>query len=69
MNVKYNKNGTVSILQMPEDLYEAIRTILISMENKFDYEEAHEEWWCDGDVVCVLEKKEKEALDKADWTL
>lgn len=68
MKTKFNKDITVSIYGMPYELYEAIRTILNG--NEFSLEEQEDGTYaCNGDVLYVLDKVEKEALDKANWTI
>lgn len=67
MITKFNKDMTVSIDGMPYELYEAIRTILYGNENSLE-EQEDGTYSCNGDVLYVLDRVEKEALDKVDWT-
>ena len=67
MNVKSNKNGTVSILQMPKAMYSAIQNIIMSSEQTFEWQEEEQEWWSNSDFLCVLSPEEKEAMDKKNW--
>ena len=69
MKVKFNKNGTVSIQQMPKSLYYAIDSILASSKRTFEWNEEEGEWWSNSDFLCSLSKEEKELLDKAGWRL
>ena len=69
MKSKYNKNGTVSILQMPKQLYYAIQSIMASSRNAFEWNGEEGEWWSNTDFLCSLSPEEKEALDKAGWHL
>lgn len=67
MQVKSNKNGTVSILQMPEAMYSAIQNIIMSSERTFEWQEEEQEWWSNSDFLCTLSPEEKEAMDKKNW--
>lgn len=67
MKIRFNKNETVSIQQMPKEMYYAIRKILSSAENAFYWNEDADEWWSNGDFLCSLLDKEKELLDKSNW--
>ena len=67
MQVKFNKNGTVSILQMPKAMYSAIQNIIMSSERTFEWQEEEQEWWSNSDFLCTLSPKEKEAMDKKNW--
>ena len=42
MNVKYNKDGTVSISRMPKNVYDAIRSVLSSAERTFEWDDEEE---------------------------
>lgn len=67
MQVKFNKNGTVSILQMPKAMYSAIQNIIMSSERTFEWQEELQEWWSNSDFLCTLSPEEKEAMDKKNW--
>lgn len=55
----FNKNGTVSILGLTKDEYNALRSVMYSSKRCFDEpDEDHND-----DFVCLLSKEEKEALD------
>ena len=69
MRTKFNKNGTVSISQMPKPLYWAVLSIIASSERTFEWNENEQEWWSNSDFLCSLSNEEKEALDKNRWTL
>lgn len=69
MKTKYNKNGTVSLLQIPKTLYYAIESILASSRNAFEWNEEEGEWWSNTDFICWLSPEEKEELDKKGWRL
>ena len=69
MNVKYNKDGTVSISRMPKNVYYAIRSVLSSAERTFEWDEQEQEWSSNSDFLCSLSVKEKEALDKMRWSV
>lgn len=67
MQVKSNKNSTVSILQMPKAMYSAIQNIIMSSERTFEWQEEQQEWWSNSDFLCTLSTEEKEAMDKKNW--
>lgn len=67
MNVKYNKDGTVSISRMSKNVYYAIQSVLSSAERTFEWDEQEEEWSSNSDFLCSLSAEEKEALDKINW--
>lgn len=67
MNVKYNKDGTVSISRMPKNVYYAIKSVLSSAERTFEWDEQEEEWSSNSDFLCSLSAEEKESLDKINW--
>ena len=69
MRTKFNKNGTVSILQLPMAAYDAICNVLMSSEQTFEREESAGQYWANSDFVCALEKEEKEAMDEINWML
>ena len=69
MNVKYNKNGTVSILQMPKAMFYAILSVLGSAERTFEWDEEEGEWCSNSDFLCSLSSEEKEELDKNGWSI
>ena len=69
MNVKYNKNGTVSILQMPKAMFYAILSVLDSAERTFEWDEEEGEWCSNSDFLCSLSSEEKEELDKNGWSI
>lgn len=69
MKSKYNKSGTVSIQQMPKEMYYAILSILGSAERSFEWNEEEKEWCSNDDFLCSLSPEEKAALDKANWTI
>lgn len=69
MKKRFNKNGTVTINQMPMDLYWAIDSILRSSERAFEWNEEESAWWSNTDFICELSPKEKKELDKNGWTL
>ena len=69
MNVKYNKDGTVSISRMPKNVYYAIRSVLSSAERTFEWDDEEEEWSSNSDFLCSLSVEEKEALDKIRWSM
>ena len=68
MKVKYNKNGTVSIIGMDETLYYAIQNIIRSAEVSFNEPEENGDYYSN-DFVCSLSPQEKEALDRAGWDI
>lgn len=67
MNVKYNKDGTVSISRMSKNVYYAIQSVLSSAERTFEWDEQEEEWSSNSDFLCSLSAEEKESLDKINW--
>ena len=67
MNVKYNKDGTVSISRMSKNVYYAIKSVLSSAERTFEWDEQEEEWSSNSDFLCSLSAEEKESLDKINW--
>ena len=69
MKKRFNKNGTVTISQMPKDLYWAIDSILRSSERAFEWNEEESAWWSNADFICELSPNEKKALDKNGWNL
>lgn len=67
MKRKYNKNGTVSVYNMPEPLYDAINTILCGVEHSFD-ENEEGDFQCDGVSVCItLSSRQMNMLKDIDW--
>lgn len=69
MKTRMNRNGTVSISQMPKELYYAVLSILGSAQRSFEWNEEESEWWSNTDFICSLSPEEKESLDKINWTL
>lgn len=69
MKTRYNKNGTVSIQQMPKNMYYAILNIIGSAQRTFEWNEEENEWWSNSDFLCSLSPEEKEAMDKGGWSL
>ena len=69
MRTRFNKNDTVTISQMPKDLYWAIDSILRSSERAFEWNEEESAWWSNTDFICELSPKEKEMLDKHRWSI
>jgi hypothetical protein len=69
MRTRFNKNDTVTISQMPRDLYWAIDSILRSSERAFEWNEEESAWWSNTDFICELSPKEKEMLDKHKWSI
>lgn len=64
MRTKFNKNGTVSILQLSEAAYDAICSILGSAEQTFYLDESEDRYCSNDDFICTLEKREKQAMDE-----
>lgn len=60
---KFNKNGTVSILSLTEDEYNALRSVIYSSKRYFDEPDKDQGYYSNDDFVCLLSKEEKEALD------
>lgn len=69
MRTRFNKNGTVTISQMPKELYWAVLSIVASSERTFEWNEDEQEWCSNSDFLCSLSKEEKESLDKNRWAL
>lgn len=69
MRTRFNKNDTVTISQMPMDLYWAIDSILRSSERAFEWNEEESAWWSNTDFICELSPNEKEMLDKHRWSI
>ena len=69
MITKFNKDNTVTISQMPKDLYWAVVSILGSARRTFEWQEDENEYWSNSDFLCSLSPEEKEALDDENWSL
>lgn len=69
MKTRFNKNGTVSIQQMPKETYWAIRNILLSAKMTFELNEEENEYWSNDGFICSLSKNQKRALDDIDWDI
>mgnify|MGYP000025335348 FL=1 len=60
---RFNKNGTVSILGLTKDEYNALRSVMYSSRRCFDEPDEDQGYYSNDDFVCLLSKEEKEALD------
>lgn len=60
---KFNKSGTVSILGLTKDEYNALRSVMYSSKRCFDEPDEDQGYYSNDDFVCLLLKEEKEALD------
>lgn len=61
---RFNKNGTVSILGLTKDEYNAITTVIYASQQCFSEQEENGEYYSNDDFLCTLSQEEKEALDK-----
>lgn len=66
---KFNQNGTVSIIGLSREQYNAIDSIIKSAQRCFIEPEESGEYYSNEDFVCTLSPQEKAAMDKADWTI
>ena len=69
MRTRFNKNDTVTISQMPKELYWAVLSILGSSKQSFEWNEEESAWWSNSDFVCELSAKEKKMLDNHNWSI
>lgn len=67
MNIKHNKDGSVSIINMKRELYEAISAIVCCSEPNFIL--SGNEYIARGELKCGITLNEKEALDKEYWVI
>lgn len=59
---KFNKNGTVSILSLTEDEYNALRSVIYSSKRCFDEPDEDQGYYSNDDFVCLLSKEEKRSI-------
>lgn len=60
---RFNKNGTVSILGLTKDEYNAMTQVIYASQQCFPEQEENGEYYSNEDFVCTLSQQEKKALD------
>lgn len=60
---RFNKNGTVSILGLTKDEYNAMTQVIYASQQCFPEREENGEYYSNEDFVCILSQQEKEALN------
>ena len=68
---RFNQNGTVSIVGLTRDEYNAIAAIVSAAEMAFDNQSGVDdaEYHATDDFRCTLTINEKKAMDKRLWSL
>ena len=69
MRTRFNDNNTVSVYQMPRDLYWAVLSILGNSKQTFEWNKEECAWHSNSDFICELSPKEKKMLDKYHWSI
>lgn len=69
MRTRFNKNGTVTITGMSQELYSAIQDIVMSAENCFEHYIDKDEYEAHEGFICVLTRDRIKELNKIKWII